>query len=455
MIVKTHVAAMVCLTAVAAAVATSTLPAQSSDGNSTAPRAVVSGAQAFILGPTELVASGDPDMVVVSPRGRYALIVHAPPTRPPGPLDIDRLPGGPIRITLWDSQTRRTIPVWRAQTTDPGFSVAVDGFYPGTDTAVLAFQNVRTDSDREPSYQVVLRRFDAVTGTLGAPLEGWGGCATFLPNRPVALLEKDGRFALWPLKGVPQPIAGLPPQSFFRGLHQNGLSLGFEARDSAKGKRRRFLVDAATGAVREVASFPSDSAETKPIPPPITLRSETTTANAGSQAQTVRALWLEAASAKTTSPTSGDKAPSAALVAADHDREITILPDQSGVLWIHDGNVYGRSIARVPRATFENLRATLVKREAMSVAKQMALAILMLAQDNDEVLPAVSEIGETLPYVKNQSLLDRFQYTYTGVREQARIHNPGEITLGHVNAEGGRAVVYADGHVKWEDSPAR
>ncbi len=452
--VASIVAAAAAAAALVVAVPSNAVPRQSA---SETLRAVVSGPLAYLLGPVQFVAQGDVQMWEASPRGRYILLIHAPPSREPSPLDLEKVPDGPLRVTLWDSQSRRTIPVWRAPSAHPDFSVGISGYFHGTDTAVLAFQNVRIGKDGEPNTYTVLRRFDAPSTTLGAPLESWN-CMNFSPGKPVALLESDDRLAFWKPTGPPLPLTRLPVGASFAGWFRNGSVAGFELakRDPGTKKvtKRWFLADTVDGAVREATELPPAEPEIAPRPTPVALASRIGKLDKDGTQAIVESLWLEAMPLpKTTAESTRDAAPRRTLVATSHSGTPLLLPDASGMLWEHDGNVYARSIARVPRTTFETLRATLGKREAMSTAKQMGLAILMLAQDNDEVLPTASTIGETLPYVKNQALLDRFQFTYQGPSDMAKIDAPAETVLGHVDGPDGKAVLFADGHVQWKDNP--
>lgn len=422
-------------------------------------RAVVNGEQAYLLGPVQFLAQGEVQMWEASPRGRFILLVHAPPSREPSPLDLDKVPDGPLRVTLWDSQARRTIPVWRAPSAHPDFSVGISGYFHGTDTAVLAFQTVRIGKDGEPNTHTVLRRCDAPSTTLGAPLDSWN-CTNFSPGKPVALLESDDRYAFWKPTGPPVPLAKLPLGASFSGWFRKGSVAGFELakRDSGTRKvtKRWFLADTADGTVREATALPPEEPENAPRPTSVALASQIGKLDKDGTQVVVESLWLEGMPLRRTpAESTPDAAPRRTLVTTSHTGTPLLLPDASGVLWEHDGNVYARSIARLPRTAFETLRATLGKREAMSVAKQMGLAILMLAQDNDEVLPTASTIGETLPYIKNQALLDRFQFTYQGPSDQSKIDAPAETVLGHVDGPGGKAVVFADGHVQWKDNPSR
>jgi len=75
----------------------------------------------------------------------------------------------------------------------------------------------------------------------------------------------------------------------------------------------------------------------------------------------------------------------------------------------------------------------------------------MFAQDNDEVLPSPDGIQEKLmPYLQNTALFSSFTYTYAG-GAMSDIVSPSETILGYVAGPGGHAVLYADGHAKWQN----
>ena len=91
----------------------------------------------------------------------------------------------------------------------------------------------------------------------------------------------------------------------------------------------------------------------------------------------------------------------------------------------------------------------------MSNAKQAALALIMFANDTDDTYPSqdVDLRGKLGPYLKDPSLLDKFTYTFAGGSANS-IDRPAETQIGYVSGPGGRAVAYADGHVKWiPDAP--
>jgi len=84
-------------------------------------------------------------------------------------------------------------------------------------------------------------------------------------------------------------------------------------------------------------------------------------------------------------------------------------------------------------------------------AKQAGLSLLMYAQDYDETLPGQDKpiLDILLPYTKNVQVLAGLVYTYPGGK-MADIPEPSKTELGYWPGEGGRAYIYADGHVVWK-----
>jgi prepilin-type processing-associated H-X9-DG protein len=138
------------------------------------------------------------------------------------------------------------------------------------------------------------------------------------------------------------------------------------------------------------------------------------------------------------------------LVTSDGDHAV-VSPNGSAVAYVHHGVAMVRPFARVPKEAYIQMRDAAAKAEAVSVAKQAALAHIMYAADNDDNLIANSgEWRDTImPYIKNREMLDKFVYTFAGGSMTA-IESPAETEIGYVPGPGGRAVAYADGHVKWK-----
>ena len=80
----------------------------------------------------------------------------------------------------------------------------------------------------------------------------------------------------------------------------------------------------------------------------------------------------------------------------------------------------------------------------------MGLAVLMYTQDYDEVYPTGDDFANKLnPYAKDESIFQDFTYNQpaTALKD---VSAPADTMMGYVPGPGGRAIVYADGHVKWK-----
>lgn len=126
-----------------------------------------------------------------------------------------------------------------------------------------------------------------------------------------------------------------------------------------------------------------------------------------------------------------------------------LSPKQDFVAWLMRGMICVSKIEQVPRSVYDNHLLQVAKREAIMTAKQAGLALIMFASDNDDNLPAVEGFeSKVMPYVRDAQVLKRFVYT-NGNLNISEIKDPAGTVLGHVDGPGGRAVVFADGHVKW------
>lgn len=128
-------------------------------------------------------------------------------------------------------------------------------------------------------------------------------------------------------------------------------------------------------------------------------------------------------------------------------------PDDSFVIYQDSGALLLREIKPVDAALVRKMVLAAQKARAISNAKQAALAMIMYAGDNDDVLPSAEGWdAKVSPYAKNKDLLKNFNYTFKG-GNVADIENPASTELGFVLGPGGRAVAYTDGHVKWIPNP--
>lgn len=142
---------------------------------------------------------------------------------------------------------------------------------------------------------------------------------------------------------------------------------------------------------------------------------------------------------------------SKSLICSDADA-IQLSPTLTGVAYISQGVAMVRPLAEVPKEIYDAMLLAKAKTKAIINAKQVGTALLMYAADyDDDMLNPKADIKEALgPYLKNNELLDGFVYTFSG-GNAADIKEPANTIIGYTVGPGGKAIVYADGHVKWKD----
>jgi hypothetical protein len=191
--------------------------------------------------------------------------------------------------------------------------------------------------------------------------------------------------------------------------------------------------------------------------------------NPPAKPQTTPALWLRAADMPKSTAVPMAKSGGAAiaidtlLIAANaHLEQILATESTAAVLFTRDGSLCAAPVFRLPVEAFENALRGVQRTSTMSNAKQVGLAIIMYAQDYSETLPPSggATSGQIGPYVRNTDSFQNpatgengFVYSYGGPANLAQIAFVAETRLGYVSGPGGRAIIWADGHVTWEDTP--
>ncbi len=144
------------------------------------------------------------------------------------------------------------------------------------------------------------------------------------------------------------------------------------------------------------------------------------------------------------------------LVIGQSDGTVGLAPNLSCVIATANGSTYARTMVIGDATVFEKAKEAAERTKCLSNAKQVALSIILFASDNDDNLPSPSGWAEQVsPYLKNSELLSSFVWTYNGGSNLASIENPATTELGFVIGPGGRAVAFADGHVKWFPDPKK
>jgi prepilin-type processing-associated H-X9-DG protein len=114
-------------------------------------------------------------------------------------------------------------------------------------------------------------------------------------------------------------------------------------------------------------------------------------------------------------------------------------------------------VTRMPREPWLTQVRAAQREEVVSNARQIGTALMMYVQDYDETFPpAGSGVADQLgPYVRNREVFNSpgqdspgFVYVYNS-NTVANIKEPASTVVGYLPGPGGRATLYADGHVRW------
>jgi len=163
---------------------------------------------------------------------------------------------------------------------------------------------------------------------------------------------------------------------------------------------------------------------------------------ASGKERSVQGLWLES------KVETG--AALAFLTAGKQIGSAMLSPTNTGVAFTRNGDLFVCPMLKVDAKDLEKYLAAKAQKELMDRAKTVATGMAMYAADYDDSYPLAGDPSEAVnPYLKDPSLIDGFVYTFGG-GELSKDANPSEVQLGYITGPGGRAIVFADGHVKWE-----
>jgi len=140
--------------------------------------------------------------------------------------------------------------------------------------------------------------------------------------------------------------------------------------------------------------------------------------------------------------------PKAALVAADAEN-VKLSPDGSYVAYESQTNLFVRKLKVLTPAEYQAMLDAAEKLQLMSQTKQLGVAMMIYAADNDDRLPGKDGFLSVLsPYVKDTSIFQGFAYQMNG-EDLTKVQDPANQVVGYTQGKSGRAVLYSDGHVRW------
>ncbi len=425
--------------------------------------------------PPEVAAAGGVEWAKWSSDGRFVLMrrtaIRFTPDVLKGLLTYTlKTPPGEVAITVWDNVAHKAQDVWKRPMGKgnverlewlPGSSVAL--------AIVDTTEPAKTPNDPPETRRGILR-INAETGITRVVLDQpqtyfWQLDSS--PSKPFAILRHDDpeystetqadgkvvqRIKAWNhmLAVIQESGVICQPMRVPDGLvlaeiawSQQGDSIlhcmDWPRQPKQKPVPRYLSLDVRTGSMKPYANTP-DFYKRPPDGLPIRLKSSSTIAKEGDISRTLPTLWLESV---TTS------SQPRAFVAADA-QEAELSPSGESVLYRSNGAAWVAQLIRMSKEDYAKIVEQALRTVALSKGKQLGLAAMMYAQDYDEVLPGASADinGKLEPYLQTNALFDGFVYTFAGGALKD-IGEPSTTELGYVMGPGGRAVIFADGHVTW------
>lgn len=427
------------------------------------PRFVLTEQEAVIADPPVVVSEGKITQAEWSRDGRYlfAIRVH--------PREFSLTPGirdeYSLSLVLWDRKTQRSRTVWQTagQPELPKFQLQWLG---GTAIVLGTIDSWTTpipppgqpvDPTAEPVRHRWLARLDARTGAFRLLSEVAHETEFHAsPTRPVAFLYRYVGRTEQILQFVSSEGRIAPPVSLPPGRIASTAEWT-EAGDVAFVGRRQpppnqaskviqwFTVDPATGSFSPTATQPRAA-------PPRPDRDDTIAVTQTpltplpnvKPAVRVRPLWLAVVDAKPDNPQPRT------LLAKDAEWG-RLSPDGGAVLYVVEGTTWVCPLRRVAKEAFLPAWRVARREQLRFNARQIGTGAMMYAQDYDETLPGAEQDIRSLflPYVKDSDLFEGFVYTFLGGK-LSDVEVPANTLLGHTPVDGGRILLYVDGHVKFE-----
>jgi hypothetical protein len=418
-------------------------------------RAAVAGERAYLLGPAEQAAGPGVTWAQAAPKGRYILCERRKlPVVLPDP-DITP-PPAEVSLILWDTKTRKASTPWRFSETQEQRVGTYLGKWLSPTVALVAQTQTGVDAQGNRLVKSSLLIVNCGAGTIQtipvlSPSTEPVGVYTN-PVQPLIIITCYSQFGqvvgeLILLRTSGQKVAqkAFSPFGMPEGWSTDGKRFYLSSSDKKANQQTWRAVDLNLN-VTPLSEAPKDiyrEEKTTPESLPIRAVEQGATLTVGSRSEKLPSLWLESA----------ERVPAVRVAAELDPASGLLLPDLSAVAYRYQSALYVKPLISLEKTAYDDLLRRTEHLRLLSSSKQVGLALIMYAMDNKENFPAAgSNLSELiLPYLQNGDLLKGFQFTYTGPSEIGKIEKPAEAVLGYFDGPGGRAVVYADGHARWED----
>jgi len=426
--------------------------------------ALLTDKDAFLILPAELLCGPVVDRTTISPTGSNVAFLRKwmkitdrnIPTagRPPAP------PAEEQEVIFWNAAIRRPTSLWRSM--QPGTRVTLSDWMPTTESLLAVVQR-ETAPEPSPQIRNLPPALDWTVFLLAGGTE-----------RAIRVALPEGDYSNIQVAMSPRKPIGVL-QLYLRGnilsevlflLHANGrigakidvpAGTAYQVEWDADGNPvisavtgrgagnevARGAIDLRTGHVTPIASMPKlvqqKGAGLAPLPFRLLVRRSDL--KEGGASHRISPIWLETVEARE---------PSQALLTADGSNA-SLLPAGVGALYTSQNSAWFTPILKIDKATYTAARRAAQRMIVLNRAKQIGLAAIMYASDHSDVLPGPDGIEANIStYIDDPATLEGFSYEYPG-GPLNDIKSPSETILGHITGPGGRAILYADGHVTWKN----
>jgi len=360
-------------------------------------------------------------------------------------------------VLVWNHRQKRAIEVWKGT---GGEKLVLDiQWMAGAPVALLKmYAGQREIAENLWDESAVFARLHAANGTLkilGEP-DRWKEM-NVSPVKPFALLLGEESYEVLRADGTlssPVPYEQVFASSETRRPHMSWMlapwtadgtklvSTVFHQTPEGQTERKFILVDPLAGTSQPVSQQPPF------YEPPVSrraLRIEIVPSElkAGTDTAKVRSAWLVGSRGRT-------------LICADV-QAADLSPSGDAVWYVSHGAAWVVNLRKLNREQYEAIHREALRETVVSNAKQIGLALLMYVQDYDETFPPnTGDIQAVLmPYIKNQEIFNlpgtNFFYLMNA-NPLPSIERPAETMVGYFQTPYGRAIIWADGHVTWQDN---
>jgi hypothetical protein len=405
--------------------------------------------EAFLLGNPQIVVAPHVTLARWSSDGRYVLAARVEP-------DAAQLPGGDVSagevtLVLWSSRTRRSQVLWKEPL--PAAEVERIEWLPGMSVALVIVRSGQMRGAAVPIRRLLLRLDASRSGTVRVVSDLMRGDYLLIsPERPLAFLGGAENVLRVVRTDGSLGVTIRTPGVFSTPGWKDGY-LVLQSWENPPPPAKRLIdhwhsVDPLSGQLRPLEGPPKLDQPRFPSPN-LSLRHSAVRLREADTSREIRPVWL-AGSVK------GEGA--RALVSADSEWAL-LAPDDNAVLYDSQGAAWVLPFHRVPREAFVEMRRIALQRTAVSNARQIGTALMMYIEDYDNLFPPSDMVNIGLgPYLKNKSLLNTpgtdvpgFVYLQSAVPLKELVE-PAKTLVGYLPGPDGRALIYADGHVVWEDA---